>query len=701
VARACYHLGALAAGRLGFGGDVAGSVGRKVGIASAVVVVVAVAAGLWWLFFVASEPDPFEGAQEAARSYADGWVAGDLGAVPYAAPTVGEEVAREVATATEDIGPAQGEQPTRVEVVSFTEDPDDDTRASARLAVEWSVLDGRAAWTYETDLALLREEDRWGVVWAPSLVHPDLGEREVLVGERTTAERGDLLDGSGVALFTERPVVTVGIATTPAGSATPTGAQLQQTAATVAAVVGVDPAALQTRVADAPPDYFVEVVTLRRERYEQVRAEIFDLPGTRFASSTRSLPPTPDFARAVLGRVGEATAEDIEQGGGAVVAGDLVGQGGLQEAFDRTLAGGPGLVVRIEPAEPDPAQPAAVADDDAVAEPRIVFEVAPVDGTDVPTTLDPVVQIAAEAALAGAPGPAALVAVRPSTGELLAVANGGAGSDGFNRAMEGQYPPGSTFKVVTTTALLGAGLSPDEVVDCPPGVTVEGRTFVNAESAALGPVPFRTDFAQSCNTAFIGLAPGVSDAQLAAAGAALGLRDDYELGLPSFGGDVPASGSAVDHAAAAIGQGRVLASPLGMATVAASLAQGTTVTPVLVLDATATGGPADGAAASAGTTATTAAPPSAALDPAVAATVRELMREVVVGGTSTVLAPVPGAPVLAKSGTAEFGSGTPPPTHAWMIAIQGDLAVAVVVEGGGFGARTAGPLLAQFLGSLA
>jgi cell division protein FtsI/penicillin-binding protein 2 len=671
---------------------VAGTVGRRFGIVAAVVVVVAVGLGLWWLFFVASEPDPFDGAEGAARAYAEGWTAGDLTTVPFAPPTVEEEVVRQVAAATEGIGPAEDERPVRVEVVAFTEDPEDDTRATARLAVEWSLLDGRAEWTYETDLTLARDEDRWGVVWAPTSVHPDLHEGEALAGERTMADRADLLDASGARIFTERPVVTVGIATTAAGSSSPTAEQLQQTAATVASVVGVDAATLQRRVAEAPPDYFVEVVTLRRERYDQLRDQIFDLPGTRFASGTRSLPPTTDFARAVLGRVGEATAEDIEQGGGVVVAGDLVGQGGLQEAFDRTLAGEPGLVIRIEVADPGGSSANGTA---VPAGPRVVFEAEPVAGVDVRTSLVPATQIAAEAALAGAPGPAALVAVRPSTGELVAVANGGAGGDGFNRAMEGRYPPGSTFKVVTTTALLGGGLSPDEVVDCPPSVVVEGRRFVNAESGALGPVPFRTDFAQSCNTAFIGLAGRVSDAQLAAAAASLGLREDDELDLPSFGGDVPASGGPVDHAASVIGQGRVLASPLGMATVAASIAQGATVVPVLVPDAAAAGD----AASAAGTTV---APdtPVAALDPAVAATLRELMREVVVSGTSTVLATVPGAPVLAKSGTAEFGSGDPPPTHAWMIAIRGDLAVAVIVEGGGFGARTAGPVMATFLGSV-
>ena len=80
-----------------------------------------------------------------------------------------------------------------------------------------------------------------------------------------------------------------------------------------------------------------------------------------------------------------------------------------------------------------------------------------------------------------------------------------------------------------------------------------------------------------------------------------------------------------------------------------------------------------------------------------AAQLRGLMRGVVTRGSAGFLAGVPGAPVLAKTGTAEFGSETPPQTHAWMIAVHGDLAVAVFVDVGDSGSGTAGPLLDRFL----
>jgi cell division protein FtsI/penicillin-binding protein 2 len=82
-----------------------------------------------------------------------------------------------------------------------------------------------------------------------------------------------------------------------------------------------------------------------------------------------------------------------------------------------------------------------------------------------------------------------------------------------------------------------------------------------------------------------------------------------------------------------------------------------------------------------------------------AATPRELMRAVVTSGTGTALASLPGF-VAGKSGTAEYGSGDPPPTHAWFIAFRGDLAVAVLVENGPAGGEVAAPIAARFLAAV-
>lgn len=663
---------------------------RRTWIVVAVVAVVVVVGGIAAAVVLrGGGEDPTAKARAAVTAYADGWRNGDVSAVAFADGPDATAVGARLTDIAAGLGVPDG-RPSAVEVGAVTIDPQDSGRATGRMTVSWPLGTG-SPWTYETDVAAVRGPDGWAVDWSPSAVHPDLDGPAVLRAERLRPDRGTVLGAGGEPLVQPRPVVEVGIVTPKPGAAGPTPDQLSATTARVAAVVEVEPAQLQARVAGAGPDQWVSVVTLRREKYDEVRPQIYDLPGTAFRTGTRLLAPTRDFARALLGSVGDATAEDVDRSDGRIEAGDQVGHGGLEGALESTLAGTPGVKVRA--VLPDGTLP---ADLPPGPWPRVVYEVAAVPGTDVATSLDSRIQLAADAALVGAPGPAALVAVWPSTGDVLAVANaGGTGGGSFDRALEGRYPPGSTFKVVTTYALLAGGMNPDEVVACPPSINVGGRAFVNAESGALGAVPFRVDVAQSCNTAFVSLNGRVDDAALTSAGAALGLRDDYGFPVTSFGGDVPPEPDAVGHAAAMIGQGKVLASPLGMATVAASVANGSTVTPVLVRPGP-TGGPA-------GSGTTVAAPGSAApaLDQAIAAQVGELMRGVVTGGTSTILAGVPGAPVHAKSGTAEFGSGDPPPTHAWMIGYQGDIAFAVLVEGGGFGARTAGPIAQTFLRSLA
>jgi cell division protein FtsI/penicillin-binding protein 2 len=150
-------------------------------------------------------------------------------------------------------------------------------------------------------------------------------------------------------------------------------------------------------------------------------------------------------------------------------------------------------------------------------------------------------------------------------------------------------------------------------------------------------------------------------------------------------GSVPDTDDPVGHAAAVIGQGKVLASPLAVAGASAAVAGGKWVAPRLVTD------PAPEAAAV----------EQEQLDPAAVASLKEMMRSVVTGGTGTVLRNTPGGPVSGKTGTAEFGSDDPPKTHAWFTGFQGDVAFAVIVEDGGFGAEAAAPIAGDFLARLA
>ncbi|GGQ02874.1 penicillin-binding protein [Streptomyces pseudogriseolus] len=288
------------------------------------------------------------------------------------------------------------------------------------------------------------------------------------------------------------------------------------------------------------------------------------------------------------------------------------------------------------------------------------------------TTLDARWQSAAEQALRKAGGKnAALVALRVADGQVLAVANSPA--DGFNRAVSGTYAPGSTWKIVTSGALLLKGaVAPDDVVDCPRYLTV-GKRFQNVETSAHPGATFRTAFTESCNTAFIGLRDRLGDGELGeVAKKYFGVGQTWHVGVPSYDGSVPEPRDATEKAASMIGQGRVQANPLIMASVTATAVSGRFHQPSLVAT---------------GTEDTTVTEP---LPPRVVSRLRSLLRATVTEGTARVLAPL-GGEVGGKTGTAEVSEEQE--NNGWMVAHRGGVAVACVVEEGVTGGGSAGPVV--------
>lgn len=308
---------------------------------------------------------------------------------------------------------------------------------------------------------------------------------------------------------------------------------------------------------------------------------------------------------------------------------------------------------------------------EGTAPPRRVKLFGVKDGRKIKTTLDPKVQAAAEKAVEGAGRQAAIVAIRPGTGEILAVADGLGGLGAFI----GMYPPGSTFKAVTAGALLAGGAGAGTGVDCPAQVVTAQRTIRNHDGESLGRTDLRSAFAQSCNTTFSRLAvEDLGAARLGESARRFGFGADLAPGLQAATGSFPVPESGAELAEAAIGQGRVLASPLLMASVAAGVRDGTWRAPRLVAaklidDDRPAPRPVPGAAA-----------------------LRTMMRAVVTEGTAAG-AGLP-AGTAGKTGTAEFGAGG---SHAWFIGYKGDVAFAVLVPDGGSGPKVAAPLAARFL----
>jgi cell division protein FtsI/penicillin-binding protein 2 len=416
--------------------------------------------------------------------------------------------------------------------------------ATATLSLRWQVPRiGR--WRYDSKLRLRRSGDEWQVRWSPTLVHPRLDAGTRLGTTSMAKARGQILDRDRRPLMHEQRVVRVGAV---AGKVK----RPAVTARGLAEVLGVDPAPLERAIREGGKEQFVDAIVMRPGDYRPLRVQVEAVPDAETAEGTAMLAPSRESARALLGAVAPATKEQLEKLGGRVAPGASVGQWGLQARFEPRLA-------------PVPERRVVIREEGVPVETLLTHGGR--RGRAVATTLDRRVQAAAEEALSGTTDEAALVAVQPSTGDVLAVANRPVEST-YNRAFEGTYAPGSTFKVVSTAA---------------------------------------------------------------------------------------------------------------MALVAATVADGRWRAPRLLAVDPQKAGPA--------------------LAGSERDTLRSLMRLVVTEGSGTALAGVPGE-VRGKSGTAEFGGGDPPPTHAWFIAYRDDVAIAVLVERGRSGGSVAAPLAARFFNAL-
>ncbi|MBA2444832.1 MAG: penicillin-binding protein [Nocardioidaceae bacterium] len=520
-------------------------------------------------------------------------------------------------------------------------------------------LAGADQWSYETLVKSKLRQGQWVVEWLPGTFHPDLTRSTSLERTRTLPPRAPILDRTGVALTPEREIVRVGVE--------PRDVR-RTTYAELASVLEIDTASLEERVRAAQPSWFVSVIDLRRAAFRQVSERLLDVPGVVVDTSRRALAPTAEWGRSVLGTVGPATSDSLATAGPLALPIDEVGASGLQLAYQEQLAGTPGISIDL----------VERASGEVLNE---VLRRPPVPGQPLDTSLDFSAQSAAEKAVVGATDTTAVVVVKASTGEVLASANG-PGASSYPTGFIGHYAPGSTFKVVSAAALIDQGaVKPSSRVTCPDTTVVDGKRFKNYERGIASASPtFAQAFAASCNTTMVERADDLNGTQLAKMAARFGVGAEWQLGLDAFSGSAPADADLVTRAADMIGQGRVEASPLLMAMIAATVDSGVARTPTLLPEL------APG---------TRLRP----LDPDLLSDLQQMMRLTVTDGTGSSV-DLPGLPVHAKTGTAEYDEGGQLGTNAWMIGYRGDLAFAVLVENGSSGAQDAGPVVKRVLQGL-
>ncbi|MFE3444916.1 penicillin-binding transpeptidase domain-containing protein [Nocardia sp. NPDC059180] len=496
------------------------------------------------------------------------------------------------------------------EVVFEVESADDDRFT---LAATWKLgKDGKDEWTYTTTGTAAESGDDWKVRWDPATVAPGLA-----TGPLTYApvypEPARVLDASGGELMTEQVVTLVNLA--PGADTVAVAALLTPLAPTITAdSLNAD---LATAVGKS-----ITPISLRATDIAPIQEALAAIPGVTLAPQTRLLTTDRSLSGPTLS--------------------------GVSELWQQRADDAAGWAVRAE----TPEGTERIAGQDA--QPTV----------DITTTLDIDLQHAAEAALTPLAQPAAIVALQPSTGKVVAVAQNDAADAQGPIALTGLYPPGSTFKTVTASAALAAGtVTPDTVLPCSGEANIEGRRIPNDDNFDLGEVPLHTAFARSCNTTMARLAVNLPPDALTETAEQLGLGIDYVTpGLTTVTGSVPPANTPAERVESSIGQGTVTASPFGMALVAASLAHGSPPVPMLV-----TGAP--------GVADRTPQPLAAGT----ADQVRSMMRETITAGTATQLADIPG--LLGKTGTAEYGDNST--AHGWFVGIDGDLAFAVFVADAG------------------
>lgn len=656
-----------------------------------------------------------------AQAFLDAWAEGDTAAMAAGVEDPPSTFAEDYATLTEGLP---------IESARF--ELGDVRRANDLSIANFTAhvqLTGIGEWTYESSMRLEHDggaadgEPEWLVKWSPAVFHRDLAglkEGEHLSATREWPERAAINGSDGKPLAPSVPGRIVGLQ--PSAIKDLNAVKLVLTVELGVTAAEVDEA---LNAPGVQPDFFVPIITITQEEYEAHESAIYPIPGTRFRNTTLRAGPTEGYAQHVLGRTAEATADRLAELGEPYQPGDVVGVTGLEARYEAALAGTPTSEIQV-----------LDADDKAVRTLDTIEGRAPVP---VDTTIDRNVQTAVEQTLVGVTKPAAIVVTDPK-GNIRAVASRPLSED-LNRALGGAYPPGSTFKVVTADALLADGTTPDTPVQCDATTNAGGRSFRNFEGGELGRIPFSQAFAESCNTAMITSTAPVDQSVLTAAAERFGFNADYSVGLNTVGGSYPEPADATEKAAASIGQGRVTASPLHMATVAGAVTDGSWEPPTLLVDppevpeaseaseeseasgattatsATGEAGSDTTAAGEAGATETTAAAEGGAATTTTAAdgdggtakptsipdgeraTLAELMRLVVTDGSGTKAA-TPGLAVGGKTGTAEYGEGDPLPTHAWFIGFADNLGVAVFVEGGGVGGRDAAPIAGRLFAAL-
>lgn len=494
--------------------------------------------------------------EPAAEALSEAIATGDFSNVK----TTGGDATTESATILEGM---HGMRP-QVKVTDITPY---ENAATVKLETTWPLS---SPWTYPTEATMQLVEGEWNVMWDPAILAPGLDENNRL--ERTTenATRGNIVGAGGFSLTATTPAHFVGI------DASQAGPEAEKTARTVADTLSVDADGVVKEMKDRPG----EIVIIGAARTEEI-SEVTELPGVVTNPIVVPLAPPTSTAQALVGRLGTASADQAVTSAGRITPGSVVGRSGLQSSREEHLRGIGATKVYLVPraqaiGQVDPSLNELVAD----------YPESP--GKDVTTTVNTSVQEAVDETLSSFEEPTSIVAIKPKTGEILAVGDTKGTARANADSLNASFSPEAAGSPIAALALMrgGVNLESDEV-KCEDKVDVEGRAISESQlSRASTNTTLEQAMGYGCVTAAASQhgrtdAKGIQDAA-----ASLGVGVDHDLGVPTDFGDFEIGAGAGDVAEALAGRGSGMqVSPLGMASMAASVASGTTVVPWAVGDA--------------------------------------------------------------------------------------------------------------------
>lgn len=501
-----------------------------------------------------------------------------------------------------------------------------DSIATARYSMHWDLPRDREL-VYDTEMTLTKASDEWTVRYKPTIIHPDLGANQHLELRAVEAARASVVSSDGVELLSpgvsHRLLVDTAQLDDPRAAAARIASAVNAASHRDTAISPLDAAELASSLESIDGIYSVGVYS--SDEGPAIAEDLAGVPGVRLNEEPAMVPVEKDFAPDIMSRVTRIVGDDLEGANGWKVS--VVNPQGAALSD-----------VSVHDADPAPALKVAI---------------------------DYNVQRAAQDAVAMREDKQTmLVAMRPSTGEILAVAQTLEADKDGDIALNGHYPPGSVFKIITAAAgIEHQDVNPGTYVGCPGTMNIQGRTVINYNQFSLGTVPLQRAFAASCNTTFAEMSTNLAPGELEQTGKKFGLGIDYEIpGLVTITGEIPEGETAFERTEAGYGQGLDLASPFGFALVSATVAAGHRPVPTLI----------EGHE-------TTPSEDVPGPSPEAIEGLRSMMREVVASGTAAGMQA--GGTIHGKTGEAEYSGGS----HAWFTGFRDDdIAFAtLVVDGGG------------------